>query len=160
MILPTDNRPAIWSTPNGVRAFRPHGRKYLGGRRYKPNRTTWESADTYSARLFVGFNVGQQTVYDMDDLVDIVRAVREEQTGDPSSSFVYQHGIYKHGSGEIVEEPGAQVIVINMAEPADEFARQMTELGEAIAEQMQQEEVVVEIQRNGIVERVFGVSAD
>jgi len=159
IILPTDTRPAVWSTPNGAHAFHPYGRKRWSGD-YRPNKTTWESAETYSARLFVGFNVGQKTVYEMQDLVRLVRQVREEQVGDPSSSFVYQHGIYKHHSGDIVEEPGAQVIIINMGESPEKFIAQMTELAERICFSMNQEEVVVEIQRNGVVQRVFGVSAD
>ena len=156
-VLPADTRPAYWSTSEGWGMFQPNGRKRWSG--YKPNKKTWESADTWSARLFVGFNVGQETVYEMDDLVDLVRRVRERQTDDPSSSFVYQKGIYKHHSGEVVEEPGAQVILINLGATPEQFEKQMVELAEAIADEMSQEEVVVELQRNGIVQRVFGVSA-
>jgi hypothetical protein len=159
IVLPTDTRPAVWSTPNGIRAFHPHGRKRWSSD-YRPNPTAWRSAETYSARLFVGFNVGQKTVYEMDDLVEIVRQVREQQTGNPSSSFVYQQGIYRHHSGEIVEEPGAQVIIINMDVSAEQFVDQMVELAETIAAEMSQEEVVVEIQRNGLVQEVLGVNAD
>ena len=159
IVLPTDTRAAIWSTPYGVRAFHPHGRKRWSGD-YRPNKTVWESADTYSARLFVGFNVGTETVYEMGDLVSIVRHVRERQVGDPSSSFVYQHGIYKHQAGEIVEEPGAQVIIINMDASPEAFIAQMVDLAESIAREMSQEEVVVEIQRNGVVQRVLGVSGE
>ena len=159
IVLPTDTRPAVWSTPRGVRAFHPHGRKQWSGD-YRPNRTVWESADTYSARLFVGFNVGQETIFEMKDLVEVVRQVREKQVGDPSSSFVYQHGIYKHQAGDIVEEPGAQVIIINMDASAKDFVAQMIALAETIARDMSQEEVVVEIQRNGVVERVLGVSGE
>jgi hypothetical protein len=157
IILPTDTRAAVWSTPNGARAFHPHGRKRWDGD-YRPNKTVWESADTYSARLFVGFNVGTETVYEMKDLVALVRQVREKQVGDPSSSFVYQHGIYKHYSGDVVEEPGAQVVIINMGATPERFVEQMVELAEQICAEMSQEEVVVEIQRNGVVQRVLGVS--
>lgn len=159
LTLPTDTRAAVWILPEGnAHSFHPNGRKTWHG--YRPNRMTWQSADTYSARLFVGFNVGDETVYDMKDLVAIVREVRELQIDDPSSSFVYQHGIYKHHDGQVVEEPGAQIIIINMGASPTKFAEDMTELAEAIAERMSQEEVVVEIQRNGVVKRVFGVSAD
>ena len=156
MTIPADTRPCIWTSRNGTHAFFPHGRKRWHG--FQPNRTVWESADTYSARMFVGFNVGRETVYSMEDLVDLVRRVREQQTGDPSSSFVYQRGVYKHGSGEVVEEPGAQVIIINMGASPEGFQREMVELAERICEAMQQEEVVLEIQRNGIVQRVMGIS--
>jgi hypothetical protein len=161
MYLPTDTRTAWWSTPHGWGSFQPNGRKRVAGMGYQRNKKTWEAgAETWSARLFVGFNVGAETVWDMPDLIDTVRRVREQQTGDPSSSFVYQRGIYRHRSGEVVEEPGAQVIIINTsgATPA-EWEEQMVALGESIADDLDQEEVVVELQRNGIVQRVFGVSA-
>lgn len=158
IVLPADTRPAAWSRPNGRGAsFQPYGRKQWSG--YRPNKKSWESADTWSARLFVGFNVGTETVYEMHDLVDLVRVVRERQTGNPSSSFVFQHGIYKHRSGEVIDEPGAQVVIINTGEEPKVFEDQMVELAERIADNMRQEEVVVELQRNGIVQRVMGVSA-
>jgi hypothetical protein len=159
IVIPTDTRPAVWSSPNGTRAFIPHGRKRWSSD-YRPNPTTWRSAETYSARLFVGFNVGHKTVYEMSDLVSLVRQVREGQVGNPSSSFVYQHGIYRHHDGDIVEEPGAQVIIINMDVSAEQFVAQMIELAEQICSEMSQEEVVVEIQRNGIVQEVLGVNAE
>jgi hypothetical protein len=159
IVLPTDTRATLWATPNGNHSFHPYGSKRWSSG-YRPNRTSWESADTYSARLFVGFNIGTDTVFEMKDLVALVREVREAQVDDPSSSFVYQHGIYKHHSGEVVEEPGAQVIIINMGASPKVFARQMVELAERICDEMSQEEVVVEIQHNGLVDRVLGVSAD
>lgn len=159
IVLPTDTRPAVWTTPSGTHFFHPNGPKRWSSS-YRPNKTVWESADTFSARLFVGFNVGMETVYEMSDLVSLVRRVREEQIDDPSSSFVYQHGIYRHHDGDVVEEPGAQVIIINMSATPEQFVAQMVELAEVIAREMSQEEVVVEIQRNGIVQRVLGVSGE
>jgi len=162
MYLPTDTRPAWWSTRNGWGSFHPRGNKHWAGLGYRRNKKTWEAgAETWSARLFVGFNVGGETVWDMADLIDTVRRARDAQTGDPSSSFVYQRGIYRHRSGEVVEEPGAQVIIINTtgATPP-QWEEQMVGLAEAIAGELDQEEVVVELQRSGIVQRVFGVSAE
>ncbi len=162
LTLPTDNRTALWSKPHGGwGSFRPHGRRSCHGKRYQPNKKTWSGGqETWSSRLFVGFNVGPRTEYEMADLIAIVRRVREAQTGDPSSTFVSQRGIYKHqDSGLVVEEPGGQVIIISPGTSPDAFTGQMVELAEEIAEELDQEEVVVEIQRRGIVQDVFGVSA-
>ena len=160
LVLPTDNRAAWWSRPDGWGMFRPNGRRHING--YRPNPRTWSGGqDVWSARLFVGFNVGEDTVWSMRDLIDLVRRVREEQTGDPSSTFVSQRGIYKHAdSGLVVEEPGGQVIIIAPGTPPDEFAEQMMHLAEVIAGEMDQAEVVVELQKRGVVQDVFGVSAE
>ena len=160
--LPVDTRRAIWARADGLlQTFVPNGRKRSHGKTFAKNPVRWEAgADIWGARLFVGFNVGRETVYTMEDLIPIVRSVREEQTGDPSSSFLSQHGIYRHKEGDIVEEPGAQVIIINLTGTTpQQFENQMVALAEEIAEQLHQEEVVVEIQRSGLVQRVFGVGA-
>ncbi len=157
--LPVDTRPAVWNKSVGWGMFTPNGRRKLHGKKgYEKNAERWRSgSDTWAARLFVGFNVGQDTVFEMADLVAIVRRVREDQTGDPSSTFLSQHGIYRHQSGEVVEEPGAQVIIINMGATPAKFENDMTALAEVIAEEMDQEEVVVELQRGGVVQHVIGI---
>jgi hypothetical protein len=111
-----------------------------------------------SARLFVGFNVGPYPRYKLDDLVDLVRENRVA-AGHPMASFVAQRGIYEHsGDGYIVTEDGAQVIIINTYDASlSDFKHEMIELAGYIAHKMQQEEVVVEIQHNGITKGVIGV---
>lgn len=157
-VIPVNVRPVGWRGRNGQRcSFHPLGKREQIG--YLANREVWESDETWSARFFVGFNVGHDTVYAMEDLIAIVRAVREAQTGDPSSSFLYQRGIYKHKAGDVVEEPGAQAIIINMGETPTAFRKQMIELAEVIAKDLHQEEVVLELQRNGVLASVMGVAA-
>jgi hypothetical protein len=152
-----------WSSPGGGCSFRPQGRLHviddagaLSGLRGK----AWTSEDTLAARLIVGFNVGASPVYSIEDLIPIVRAVRTKQTGDPSASFILQKGIYQHRdpSKGVVQEDSAQVLIIDMAGLGEAaFENQMVELAEIIARQMQQEIVIVEIQKNGITQRVHGV---
>jgi len=145
-------------------SFRPNGaRSGYGeeGARLAKNFTRWSSNEMIlAARIFVGFNVGQEPVYTLEDLVEIVKNARWAQTGDPSSTFIAQRGVYRHEGGEVVEEDGAQVIILNTEEmPYKEFVDQMITLAEAIAERMKQEEVIVEIQRGGITQQVLGVGA-
>src|SRR5262245_1785574 len=83
IVIPVDTREAVWTGPDGrVRSFRPSGKRRSEG--LIPNRRTWSSKETWAARLFVGFNVGHDTVWEMDDLVAIVRTVREAQTNNPA----------------------------------------------------------------------------
>ena len=152
-----------WNPPRPHRSgtFRPQGRFVVHG--HNPdlvrNPRGWGSKRTLAARLIVGFSVGQVPTYSIDDLISIVERVRMEQTGNPSASFVAQRGIYQHHDGKtIVHEDGAQVFVINLSDLTDEeFTDQMVYLAEVIASEMRQEEVIVEIQVNGISQETIGV---
>lgn len=159
--LNANTRATGWSHPNGWGEFRPNGRKTFHGNKdhFTRNARGWSAGnETWAARLFVGFKVGDVVMYEMKDLIEIVRVVREEQTGDPSSSFVSQHGIYVHDSGEVIEEPGAQVVIIkgHKTKPAT-FKKDVEDLAEVIAISLEQEEVVLEIQKNGITQDTFGI---
>lgn len=125
-----------------------------------PNRTRWRSADPMlAARMFVGFNVADEPTYSIDHLIGVVRDARTLQGREPSSSFLYQRGIYAHeAGGDVVEEDGAQVIILNTSGlPAEAFRTEMLEVAEQIARKMDQEEVIVELQRGGVTEEVIGV---
>jgi hypothetical protein len=142
--------------PKGPTAY--HGDFSRVSRRENP--TNWRSDDTLAARIFVGFNVGDEPAYRLDDLVDLVGEIRRAQ-GKPNATFMSQKGIYQHhDSRHIVEEDGAQIIIIDTwSTPINDFAEEMVAMAEAIAESMSQEEVIVEIQRNGLTQEVMGVSA-
>ena len=168
---------ASWARPNGKKGpesgrFRPKGEVVIVGERHvkiheqmvalaaTENPAEWESDEPMlAARLFVGFNVGQKPTYEVDDLLPIVLAVREGQGHAPDASFLLQKGIYTSMRDKsIVEEDGAQVIVLNLdGAPQKTFERDMVELGEIIAKSMQQETVIVEIQKGGITTKVVGV---
>ncbi len=148
-----------WNAPRPHRGgtFRPNGRiEYHGVRR---NPETWSSSDTLAGRIIVGFNVGPTPTYTVDDLIPIVDEVRTRQVGNPPSSFIAQKGIYQHHDGKtVVHEDGAQVIIIDLSGGTEEeFQAQMIELAEIIAQRLQQETVIVEIQKNGISQRTIGV---
>ena len=163
-------RKLSWSHRNRGGSFTPQGRLTVhGDRRTLSNPRRWESRDTYSARVVVGFlpagaepgtkMSAAETERRMEQLVTVVRRVREQQVGDPGATFLAQRGLYRHAeSGVVVDEPGAQVILFNTqgSTPAA-FERQVEELAEEVARRLEQEEVIVEIQRNGISQKVFGV---
>ena len=85
-------------TPTGPPNYRGRGAKA-----YLENRTVWSGAPVPAARLFVGLNVGDDPVWSIRDVIDLVAAVRLEQTGDPSAYFVAQKGTFKHKGGHVVE---------------------------------------------------------
>jgi hypothetical protein len=146
--------PGTFRYRNG--SFKPKGKLHEVGE-MRQNPAAWRSKDTLSARLFVGFNVDDKPTYSLDDLIELVGEYREHQKK-AGASFLAQTGIYQHKNGPIVEEEGAQVIIIDVWDtPEDAFADEMIDLAETIAEDMQQEEVVVEIQKNGITTEVLGV---
>ncbi len=148
-----------WFKPSGKRTYRGRGAR----KTFTANRVAFESEPLDAARLFVGFNVGQKPTYRMNDLMAIVQAVREDQVGAADASFVSQRGFYTHEEGphkgELVREDGGQVAVINTAGSSRaDFQRQMTDLATVIAQEMQQELVILELQRDGTTDKVLGVA--
>lgn len=161
MRIPADPRPATWSPEPGCRSvFLPTGSLQVVGRRPDPGRLA--SGDTWAARLFVSLNVGSGAVHDLDTLVEVVRRVREMQL-DGRASFFHQLGRLQHNrrSGAHVEEPGAQVIVCSDPDdPPEVFQRDMFVMAEIISGQMDQAPVVVEYQRNGMFQRMMGITSE
>jgi len=160
---PFNPGPFYWNPghPHPSGGFRPAGQLETYGKPYHLNPEDWSSKKTIAARLIVGFSVGNEPTYSMEDLIPIVTRVRRQQAGNPSASFVAQRGVYQHYDGKtVVTEDGAQVFIINLDGSSEaRFKRQMVELAEVIAAEMQQEAVIVEIQVNGISKITMGVSA-
>jgi hypothetical protein len=170
-----------WCSRDGENhgSFHPEGKPCIYGT--KTNPFNWgglkDPADTDSARLFVGLSVlvrGKQVDrYSMEDLIAFVRGVRKSQPTGTSpkkkvkipedSSFVYQKGVYEHKRkghpNIIVQENAAQIIFIRLKESQAQFEANMLDLAEKICSDMHQDEVIVEIQHNGLVTHVGGVVA-
>ena len=150
--------PASWSSPHGRGSFRGRGPFY--GKTATPNKVDWASdSPMLAARLFVGFNVGSRPTWNVDQLVELVERVREDQGEKPDASFVAQRGIYTSSvDGETVTEDGAQVIVLDLETPEAQFKEEMVQLAEVIARDFEQELVIVEFQKGGLVVQTFGVT--
>lgn len=141
--------------PTGGMQFRGRGTRAL-----LANPRLWAGPPAQAARLFVGLNVGEDPVWGIRDVIEVVSAERMQQTGDPSASFVAQKGIFKHAAGGgIVEEDSVQVIIFNLDDsitPAA-FEGQMVDLATRLAHTLQQELVIVEMQLAGKAEKTIGV---
>lgn len=160
LTIPANLRQTSWGSPDGKSrgTFKPNGRPTVRTRNnLKPN---WRSSEPmWAARILVGFSVGHEPVYNMDDLIRIVRRVRDKQ-GIPRTraSSTRRACTHTDGSGTVTEE-GAQVVLLNLTgESREKFTEQMIELGNVIREEMQQEAVIIEIQRGGVVQEVIGVT--
>ena len=150
--IPISNHQVVWRGGS----FTPQGKLQFPGRHTASNPAEKHKGSVVSGRLIVGFNVRDVPTWTIDDLIKLVRGIREKQGVDPSASFVAQRGIYRHREGRItVEEDGGQVFILNLSGAAKrEFRDDMIDLGERIALAFGQESVILEIQKDGIVQSV------
>lgn len=148
----------------GIGEFEPVGEPkfaYRNNPYLTPN--SWSSnTPIWSARIFVGFNVGEHPRWKMADLIRLVKQVRREQKESVDSTFIYQRGVYTHEDGTVVTEDGAQAIILNLDEGKGMkvFRDEMIELAETIRTQLEQETVILELQRGGVTKQTLGIDAD
>ena len=161
---------AIWRSPGGRESgsFEPGGKFYFA---YESGRTALnprlnprpsESADkpVLSARLFFGFGAGANPSWSIEDVLPIVKRVRKEQIGATDSAICYQKGVLSHLEKDTtVTEDGVQIIILNLQEAVtkEQFEDQLVELGEAIARELKQRQIVVEMQKNGLFQSTMGI---
>jgi len=134
-----------------------------------PIRDTFKT--TFAARLIMGFHQKgrdeRKTKTELEraykrrfqEAMQLVRDVRKEQTGSAAASFVAQEGLFTHATGEIVQEKGVQIIIINFGQGERVFAKQIEALADALREYFHQESILVEIQKNGRTLRSHDVRA-
>lgn len=114
-----------------------------------------------SARIFVGLNVGTKAKYTVQDVVALLKRVRKEQSPNPNASILTQTGMFKDKSGRMIVENSVQIIVIDLDGLSEkDFTEQMMTIAEAFVEEFEQEEVLVEIQKRGVVLEIYGVKDD
>lgn len=144
---------------HGTRRFRPQGRLVEYDSPAQPNPATRLGSGGYAARLFVGLKVGNEERWKTADIIRIVRDVRKAQGKSADASILAQSGIYEDRSGELVVEPSVQVIIIDLVgEKKNTFVGSMKELGERLVKDLEQEAVILEIQRRGIVSDVYTIT--
>jgi hypothetical protein len=157
-----------WRNGSDIGWFQPNGSIHVHGDDVglTPNSRLWESDDAlYSARIIVGFKVKRKNRWTMNDIVRIVKRERKKQVGNPSSTFLLQRGLYAHTEHEggrplVVDERGAQVIILNTPDLGTgirEFQGQMEELAETLATELRQEAVILEIQKGGLTVKTISM---
>src|SRR3990167_70216 len=82
------------TTPKGWATFEPKGKMYMYGAMPNPEDpdVAVDNAQKplLSVRIIVGFSKEDGTTWMIDDVMSIVRRVREEQAAAPDSSFLLQ----------------------------------------------------------------------
>ena len=165
-----------WHAPGSARgSFRPTERVIGVGDDpdvldARANPVRWRTRkSTWSARLIVGLSVGRKSKWKLDDVVRIVHELllpltaREPDepldTAKPGASFLIGRGLYRHEKGNYdVTEDSIQVVLIDVWEWGQHSLRENAVfIAEELARRLQQEEVIVEIQRSGTVVEVIGV---
>lgn len=146
--------------------FEPEGAlEYIG-----ENPATPYGKGVYSALMLIGLSGQKGEEFEPEDVVELVKVVRADQTadpedetdpGDPSASFILQRGLYRHKKKrEVVEEDSLRVIILHLTdEDRDEFKENILAMAEELANEFDQEEVIVEFQNKGVTDEVFGVTA-
>ncbi len=120
-----------------------------------------EPLSRLSARFFVGLNVGTETKWTEQDVVDAVVRIRRSQGATPGASIMSQRGIYEDQSKRIIDEPSVQIIIIDFdGVDQESFTKEMIALGEELTRALQQETVLLEIQKRGIVEDQYTLTPD
>lgn len=125
-------------------------------------------------RIIVGFNVGIEEKWKIEDIVDLVFGIRHRQVtnaikdgqaqphpagGDIGLTFLTQMGIWQDISGDTpYPERGAQVVIMNIIqEDRDRFADDMIEIAEIMVKKLQQNAVIVEMSDKGVVTETIEV---
>lgn len=162
--FPADPRRFHWSSPNGRSRgrFIPDGHFVWYGRKNNPEE--WgDKGPIWAARLFVGLSIGHDSAWTENDVVRIVKQVRQKQVKRADASFVLQRGLYTQevkGKKVVVDEQSVQIIILNLAffkTSPKRFRTQMVALAEKLARDLEQKEVIIEIQRNGLYQETIGV---
>lgn len=163
----------VWSMASGRRQNPP---SYLG--RFVPTAnpakvgkgavpTNWEGGG-FSARLFVGLNVGRKKSWSAADVKRLVAKVRESQVGSPDSSFILQRGLYSQPGVGVVDEESVQVAIYDTGKvkrggwrPSTkaEWKREILHLARALATALCQDEVIVDLRHLNVTFYAAGVKA-
>lgn len=141
--------------------FRPSGDMHAWGDVSQLQANPRERVDVVplTARLFVGLSVGQRPTYEIEDVMKVVKRVRKGQGAQPDSSFLFQKGFFTDEvTAETVEENSVQVVIFDFSSDEDKFEDDMGEIGEALAQELHQQVVFVELQRHGVPYRVLRVT--
>lgn len=149
-LAPFYTGPTQWTSPSGQNYWKPTGRPIVI-EVVKENPYAWKQSEVWSVRLFVGLSVGAVPTWSLDDVVKYVAKHWQKP-----ASFLLQRGIWGKPPDLIVED-SVQVLIVNTGVDLQEFKNNMEVLAEQIAKDFEQEEVVLELQKNGVSVALGGI---
>lgn len=132
---------------------------------------------TQGARIILGFNVGIEEKVKMQDVIDLVHAMRRKQVtaaikggeatthplgGDIGASFIAQTGLWQDlKDDKAYPENGAQVAIMNIIqEDQKRFEQDMIDIAEEMVVRFHQNAVIVEMSERGVVEETIEVGPE
>lgn len=141
------------------------------GRQFRPSGPLWAYGDdsildarnnpirgrreTQAARVFVGFNVAGVPRWRLSDLIRVVLDFRPA-----GATFLATRGLWKDPAKGVEQERGAQIIIVDtQGIPGDRFQDEIVGLSEHIADKLEQDSVLVEMQLSGRPSHVLDVTA-
>lgn len=161
--------PLFLPSPGGPIRWRPTGPLYRvsvrDGVRGNPPKVERLGAETFSARIFVGFNVGETPTWTLDELIAVAKrhwkkakwSRRKKETS--GASFLSQRGFFDSPQG-FVSEDSAQVVIVSGGTESEfpKFQKAMEVFSEAITKDLKQQAVLLELQVNGLTRLAAYVS--
>jgi len=162
--IPFSNNPIHVAFPGGSFHFYPQGPlSYISGPRNNPR--LWQSEETWGVRLVMGLSIqGERKEISPLSIIDYVKRFCAFAGLAPDSSYIMQKGVYKYsGNGEVKTEKSLQIVILSVNNgdlPPYFFEWYMEILAEAMAVDFRQESIIVELQRNGVVQETAGVGPD
>lgn len=155
--------PLFIPTPEGPIRWRPTGplyRVFVDDRRLNPP----GSGESFSARIFVGLNVGDRAAWTIDDVIEASKrrwkltkwTDKEKFSG---ASFLNQRGFFDSPEG-FVSEDSVQIVILTSGSERQfsRFLSAMHAFASALAKDLEQQAVLVELQINGTTKDVSYVS--
>lgn len=161
-IYNVDLRQAVCHLGDHTVVFRPKGKVVChDSKALRAEAARAFSKGGLSARIFMGLSVGEESTYSVEDVIDAVKRIRKKQKLSPNASIISQKGIYEDKKHRIIVEDSVQIVIIDMDELTyKEFVKQVVALAQEMVDEFDQEEIVIEFQKKGIVKELYGVTPD
>lgn len=139
-----------WRINGRDRIWVPTGRLIHVSRTSRRSNPIHAFEGSLGARLIVGFNVGAEERFTMDDVRDFVLSFQTTRYNKVGASFVLQEGIFGHADGKVVRENSAQIVVYeDAAVGVQEWMKRVAEMADSLREHFKQESVLLEVTHDG-----------
>jgi hypothetical protein len=161
-IYNVDLRQAVCHLGDHTVVFRPRGKITChDSKALRAEASKAFSKGGLSARILMGLSVGEESTYTVDDVIDAIKTIRKRQKLSPNASIISQKGIYEDKKHRIIVEDSVQIVIIDMDELTyKEFVKQIIDLAEEMVDEFEQEGIVVEFQKKGVVKELYEVTPD
>ena len=159
MIIPAYLGEAVHHLKNGrVCRFRPEGPYYFGEGEYHENPIEdYGEGGVRAARLIIGLNVGRKPKWTPKQVMEKVYKWRKAKGLPGSMTVIAQLGIYEDTKNRKISERSVQVILLDLGGD-EKFVENVLKMAEEFCTSLKQEQIIVEIQKSGVVERVYSAT--